>query len=148
LWPNDGLLAGGGGTDPRFTGGQAITAYHNLGGLDATVPVEDLGDDGTRDGHWRESVFGNELMTGYISGSNNPLSAMTVASLRDMGYNANTTLASAYSFSTSTSRVAATNALVGFDGAERLAAPKFLMDRNGNTTVIKGTTSTTPWRTK
>ena len=41
--------------------------------------------DGTRDGHWSESVLGNELMTGYI-GTNNPLSAITSASLRDMSY--------------------------------------------------------------
>jgi hypothetical protein len=148
LWPLAGLLAGGGGTDPRFTGGQAITAYHNLGGLDATVPVEDLGDDGTRDGHWRESVFGNELMTGYISGSTNPLSAMTVASLRDMGYNANTSLASAYSFTSASSRVVASNALVDFHGAERMVAPKFLMNRDGSATAITGTTSITPWRRK
>jgi hypothetical protein len=42
--------------------------------------------DGTRDGHWSESVMGNELMTGFLNNSSNPLSAITSASLRDLGY--------------------------------------------------------------
>jgi hypothetical protein len=51
------------------------------------VPVENTGGAGTRDGHWRESVFGSELMTGfYDSGVANPLSAVSAASLRDLGY--------------------------------------------------------------
>jgi hypothetical protein len=29
------------------------------------VPVENSGGSGTRDAHWRESEFGNEVMTGY-----------------------------------------------------------------------------------
>lgn len=148
LWPASNLLAGAGGTDPRFTGSQAVSAYRTLGGLEATVPVEDSGADGTRDGHWRETTFGNELMTGYISGSTNPMSAMTVASLRDMGYNANTSLASSYSFASSMQRITASPALVKFNGAEYMAAPKFLMHRDGSTTAIKGVTSTTPWRKK
>ena len=41
---------------------------------------------GTRDGHWRESVMGKELMTGCVSLIANPLSAITVGSLADMGY--------------------------------------------------------------
>ncbi len=31
-------------------------------------------------------MFGNELMTGYIGGSTNPLSAITVGPLADIGY--------------------------------------------------------------
>jgi hypothetical protein len=31
-------------------------------------------------------VFGNELMTGFLSGTTQPLSRMTVASLADLGY--------------------------------------------------------------
>ena len=52
------------------------------------MPVEGEGtcNDGTRDGHWSEAVMGNELMTGFINSGSNPLSAMTGASLRDLGY--------------------------------------------------------------
>ena len=50
------------------------------------VPVENLGGPGTADGHWRESIMGGELMTGYISFIGNPLSTITVGSLSDLGY--------------------------------------------------------------
>ena len=48
--------------------------------------MENLGGPGTADGHWRESVFRTELMSGFIAAPGNPLSRMTVASLQDMGY--------------------------------------------------------------
>ena len=41
---------------------------------------------GTAGVHWSEAVFGNELMTGYISGTPDPLSSLTIAALRDLGY--------------------------------------------------------------
>jgi hypothetical protein len=50
------------------------------------VPVEGTGGPGTADSHWRESVFANELMTGFIGGNNNPLSKVTSRSLLDLGY--------------------------------------------------------------
>jgi Bacterial Ig-like domain (group 2)/Leishmanolysin len=94
LWPNDSLLADPSlpptnGIDPHFTGAQAITAFNSIGGSSYTgakVPVEDTGGEGTADGHWRESVFGNELMTGFVDPGQNPLSVVTVASLADEGY--------------------------------------------------------------
>jgi hypothetical protein len=50
------------------------------------VPVENTGGPGTREGHWRETVFRNELMSGFIAQPGNPLSRLTVASLADLGY--------------------------------------------------------------
>ena len=50
------------------------------------VPVENTGGPGTADGHWRETVFRNELMSGFIGDPGNPLSRMTAASLGDLGY--------------------------------------------------------------
>ena len=50
------------------------------------MPVEGTGGAGTRDAHWREKVFGDELMTGWISGPTQPLSRTTIASLADLGY--------------------------------------------------------------
>ena len=44
------------------------------------------GGPGTRDSHWRNSVFLNELMTGSLSFRANPLSRVTLASLADLGY--------------------------------------------------------------
>jgi len=92
LWPTLGLLAdpaASGGTDPHFTGADAIAAFDAIGGssyVGAKVPVEDGGGSGTQDGHWRESVFDTELMTGWIDAGANLVSLVTVESLDDMGY--------------------------------------------------------------
>lgn len=145
LWSTRQVLSGAGGADPRFIGLYAIDAYHILGGLDATVPVENTGEAGTRDGHWRETVFGNELMTGYIGRGQNPMSALTIASLRDMGYNANAAAAGTYSLATARG---ATYAVVDVQAGEHLMTPQFLVNRNGETARIAGTTSSDPWRTK
>lgn len=95
LWDDFGLLeepslAGIPGADTHFTGPAAITSFDALGGARynaAKVPVENtLGGQGTRDSHWRASVLNEELMTGFINAESNPLSALTVESLRDLGY--------------------------------------------------------------
>jgi leishmanolysin/Big-like domain-containing protein len=95
IWTDKSLLADpslSGGTDPHFTGPQAITAFNAVGGSNyqggAKVPVEDTGGAGTADAHWRESVFGNELMTGFVDPTD-PLSRVTVASMADLGYTVN-----------------------------------------------------------
>jgi hypothetical protein len=97
LWIAEGLLADqslppGTGTDPHFIGSLARAEFDAIGG-DAyegnKVPVENTGGQGTADGHWREAVFGNELMTGFINSGANPLSRVTLASLADQGYAVN-----------------------------------------------------------
>jgi hypothetical protein len=84
VWRRKSLLNGAGTTDPRFTGTQATAEYKMLGGTGsgAGVPVENTGGPGTADSHWRETIFRNELMSGFI----NPISRMTVGSLADLGY--------------------------------------------------------------
>jgi hypothetical protein len=75
--------------DPHFTGPQAIAAFNAAGGTTYTgakVPVMDIGGPGTRNSHWRDEVFDPELMTGFLTGGFNPLSAITVRSLQDLGY--------------------------------------------------------------
>lgn len=76
---------------PIFTGRQAISAAKAQNGAPAawtSLPAEDLGGAGTVLSHWRESVFHSELMTGWVepTPAANPLSAMTIASLADLGY--------------------------------------------------------------
>ena len=98
IWEDKGLLAGAGTNNPRFTGASAKRAYGRLRGTGPTaVPVENTGGAGTRDGHWRESVFKNELMSGFIAESGNPLSRLTVASLKDLGYRVKLSAAEPYS---------------------------------------------------
>lgn len=102
IWSDFGFLADPsleGGLDPHFTGPLALTQFDNLGGgpyTGAKVPVENQGGQGTADAHWRETVFGSELMTGFIGAGSNPLSAVTIASLADLGYSVDMSKADAF----------------------------------------------------
>jgi hypothetical protein len=93
------LLSGDGSSDPFFTGTAARTQFAELNTVTyagTPVPVENSGGAGTRDAHWRESVLRNELMTGFLNRGSNPLSRISIASLRDMGYTVNLTAADPY----------------------------------------------------
>jgi hypothetical protein len=98
IWSSLGLLQGATTNNPIFTGAQATAAYNQIFGTNATgVPVENTGGGGTRNSHWRESIFRTELMTGFLGpGVINPLSRVTVASMADMGYTVNMAAADAY----------------------------------------------------
>ncbi|HEX5580427.1 MAG TPA: leishmanolysin-related zinc metalloendopeptidase, partial [Gemmatimonadaceae bacterium] len=77
------------GADPRFTGAAARDAALRFGFLDAAargVPVEVEGGEGTAGAHWRESLFGSELMTGWLDPGSNVLGAFTLGALADLGY--------------------------------------------------------------
>jgi hypothetical protein len=76
-----------GTSDPRFGGPRAVPEWQALGGM-GNVPVENQGGPGTKDSHWRESIFTTEMMTGFVSalGVTNPLSRVTIASMADLGY--------------------------------------------------------------
>ena len=95
LWNIDGVhtyLLGRGGPDPRYagTGGESGSSVLGFTPDGVTVPVENTGGDGTADSHWRSSVFGSELMTGYLSSApTHPASRLTVLSLADLGYQVN-----------------------------------------------------------
>ena len=89
VWDYKKLLKGQGGPNPTFAGKGAMAEFKVLrgkAGAAPRVPVEATGGPGTRDSHWRETVFRNELMSGFIAAPGNPLSRMTVASLADLGY--------------------------------------------------------------
>lgn len=87
IWTQKGLLVGANTTNPTFKGTQAKKEYGALKGTGpVAVPVENTGGPGTKNSHWRETVFRNELMTGFVNGPPNPLSRVTVASLQDLGY--------------------------------------------------------------
>ena len=89
VWSHKRLLKNAGSDNPTFSGKGAMREYRALRGSGATskrVPVENTGGPGTADSHWRETVFRNELMSGFISAAGNPLSRITVASLEDLGY--------------------------------------------------------------
>ncbi|NNF54633.1 MAG: hypothetical protein HKN03_09365 [Acidimicrobiales bacterium] len=95
LWSTKRLIRGSGTDNPVFVGANAQEVFGVI--LDAggptPVPIANTGGAGTREGHWRESVFGNELMTGFLNDGPNPLSALTIASLADLGYEVNEAVA-------------------------------------------------------
>lgn len=91
-------LNAGIGATPRFTGPLARAAcVDDAGGSTPCanwVPLENCQDLnpqlgcglGTINSHWKESVFGNELMTGFLDPVANPFSSMSIQALADMGY--------------------------------------------------------------
>ena len=92
---------GNGSVDTYYNCPAGLAAFDSIGGTSYTggnkVPVENTGSAGTANGHWRESTFGNELMTGFLnSGGPNPLSLLTVASLQDELYTVNFAAADPY----------------------------------------------------
>jgi hypothetical protein len=99
IWTYKKLLKNAGKINPVFTGKQAKKEYATLLGVSRAreVPLENAGGPGTRDSHWRETLFGNELMSGYVGAAGNPLSRLTVASLQDMGYQVDMAAAEPYS---------------------------------------------------
>jgi hypothetical protein len=108
LWSSLGLLISPSSADVAFTGAAGRQAYTASLGAGSTVPT---GVDvpvencvgipgcglGTRDGHWRESIFTSEIMTGYYNrGVANPFSAVSAAAMRDLGYGVDDTAADAF----------------------------------------------------
>jgi len=105
-----------GGSDRHFAGTLATAAFDAAGGTGysgAKVPVESDG------AHWRESVLGDEVMTpGLRSSGVNPLSAITIQALADMGYSVDATLADAFTLS--------------FGDAADIAGPVHTIDLHGD----------------
>ncbi|MFZ9899023.1 MAG: DVUA0089 family protein, partial [Gemmatimonadaceae bacterium] len=110
LWNSKGFLQLASTTsnklDTHFNGAEAIAGFNAVGGTNYTgagqqvpggakVPVENCTNNtpstcggGTINSHWREGVLKSELMTGYLGSSvtGNPLSVLTIGSLKDIGY--------------------------------------------------------------
>jgi hypothetical protein len=106
LWSTKGFLQNAApagqtppGPDTHFNGELAIAAFNSAGGLNRTagqkVPVENVGNGGSINGHWRESVMDRELMTPFIDATN-ALSIISVQSLADLGYEVSNEAAEAY----------------------------------------------------
>ncbi|MEO5824522.1 MAG: leishmanolysin-related zinc metalloendopeptidase [Gemmatimonadales bacterium] len=92
-----GWVADPNGPDPRFTGVIGVAGYSAMGANDASngIPVENTGGSGTRGGHWRETIFQTELMTGWAGGAM-AMSRITVGALADLGYDVDIVRADSY----------------------------------------------------
>ena len=94
------------------------------------MPVENTGGTGTADVHWRESVFGSELMTGFVNPGMNQLSRISVASFADEGYQVN--LAGADDFTLAASLMAFDRGPAVDLGNDVLRMPLRVVGRGGN----------------
>ena len=96
MWRQNGLHSGSVMDDNYRTKSNAEAAWQQIcpgGRLPVeTFDIEEGIDGGTAGGHWDEDCLANELMTGFV-GKAMPLSNITIASLADMGYTVNYSLA-------------------------------------------------------
>lgn len=107
LWDLEGFLQNPSlpaspGADTHHTGARSLAAFNAIGGqtyaAGTKVPVENSAIPGSGDGHWRESVATNELMTPYLNAGPAPLSQLTIGSIDDFPYyTANYAAADAFS---------------------------------------------------
>lgn len=99
-WTDKGLVSGIGTSDPIYHGGKALALWprFEMNYSGSPIPLETQGGSGTKEVHWRKSVFGPELMTGYVepAGIDMPLSRLTIAVLEDFGYRVNYNAADSY----------------------------------------------------
>ena len=94
VWKTLNLVRGD--SDKYFAGPLAIRAFDDAGGRSYSGPKVPVEHDS---GHWRGSVFGDELMTASVRSDFDgtlPLSAITIQSLADLGYEVNAGLADGY----------------------------------------------------
>jgi hypothetical protein len=128
--------------DTYFSGAGAAAAFDVIGGTTYTggqkVPVENTGGPGTMNGHWRESVLRNELMTGYLnSNSTNPLSVLTARSLGDLGYVVDATAADPFFLTMSLSADGSASQPGLRLHNDIYAGPQYTLSRTGERTRIR-----------
>ncbi|TFG50756.1 MAG: hypothetical protein E4H38_03000 [Gemmatimonadales bacterium] len=88
-----------GPTGLGYTGGNGLTAFLTVNNGNGTVvPVDATGGEGTERSHWDENLLRSEIMTGFISGIIRPLSATSIASLADIGYQVNLGVANPFDY--------------------------------------------------
>ena len=137
LWGYHGLLRNPSSEtetlDTHFAGSLAVAAFNEAGGDGYTggakVPVENTGGPGTINAHWRVSVFGNELMIGWL-GNSPPLSAITIQSLADLGYTVDPGLDEAYRLPDAATAAAIRDDAIDL-GNDILRDPIVVVDPNG-----------------
>lgn len=79
-----------------YNGPRANAEYESITGC-PVVPTEQDGNPGTRCGHWDEECMRSELMTGFLNGAGpHPLSRITIATLEDLGYTVDYSMAESY----------------------------------------------------
>ncbi|NJR40342.1 MAG: hypothetical protein HC781_17840 [Leptolyngbyaceae cyanobacterium CSU_1_4] len=108
LWENNGRALINAKNDTYTADSYAGIAYGDIAGTFAPTAIPLSKDKDSAGnliyGHWSETVFGNELLTPEAEGAGVkiPLSQLTIASLRDIGWNVNYGAAESFSLSRTT----------------------------------------------
>jgi hypothetical protein len=95
LWDYASLV-GSAPTCPYKVASNATREWQTISGCINTAPVETDGGAGTACGHWDETCMRDELMTGYLSGTAQKISRITVGALADLGFAVNYNAADNY----------------------------------------------------
>ena len=85
-----------GSPDTHFAGPLARAAFDAAGGSGYQRRKVPLENSSGGDSHWREDVLDFELMTPRLDAGANPLSAITIQAMADLGYQVNRTPAQSY----------------------------------------------------
>ena len=142
-WELRGLVADLGTDDPYYRGAAARDQFGLLGGASYTkipVPLENTGNVGTRDSHWRLSVLRPELMVGFAQRGGMPLSRITAAALADLGYQVRLERAEPFMVApVAPLRMGDTDplTLVQF-GDDAWPSPVWRVDAQGRRTLVRG----------
>jgi hypothetical protein len=139
VWDLDRLLRDSTTNNPWFSGAEAQAAFRSADPSysDKIVPVEAGGGAGTTLSHWRESVMTNELMTGFIDNPGpNPLSAITIESMADLGYTVDVSQAEPWptpgnAMTAATGRQSPASVVLVAAPHTLLRAPRFSVTRSG-----------------
>lgn len=134
--------------DTYFNCPLALAMFDSIGGGSYTggnrVPVENCGPlspagcgGGTYNSHWREPIFGAELMTGYLNASvANPFSVLTIAAMGDLGYTVNYAAADAYTKVFTVSGMSSTTGRVELQ-TDIWTGPLYAVDASGNARRVR-----------
>lgn len=88
-WRHRGLVEKESSGTLAFRGTASMEAYGRLRGVGTPLPVPIDPGSGKGDEHWQEKTFASELMTPTLNKGTQPISQLTVASLKDLGFQVN-----------------------------------------------------------
>ena len=120
------LVTDTGTATPKYNGSNARAGCIAAGGTIACssfVPVEGTPEPvGTRDAHWRENTFNQEMMTGYLDNTS-PISGITIGGLKDLGFTVDETKADPYSMPPTGFLPSTSTAAIRRDDWEQIVRP-------------------------
>jgi hypothetical protein len=144
IWEDFGLLQNPSSTqtarETYFSGSNGLAAFEAVGGsryTGAKVPVENRLGASIINRHWRESVLGNELMTGVLNSGSNPLSQLSVRSLSDLGYTVNAAAADPFTLTLTSAVRSGDPSVRPLDlGGDLFRGPRYQVDAFGRLTRV------------